>query len=229
MLYSIQKPTVRANTIYDNGNHGIYLMNSFSAMIQNNIIYGHNISGIYLHESFEVSTIVNNTLVNNNSYGIRSYPQGNAPPVISNCIVWNHVDDLNYCNAIYSCIKNETDSGQGIIHDYPGFIDEVNHNFRISDNSPCRNNSNPDLNYDGQFDIDNQPRVQGGRVDIGADEIWHICDFDYSERVNLAGFSIMASQWLMQSEDLSSDIAPPSGDDKVDMMDLKVFVQHWLN
>jgi len=59
--------------------------------------------------------------------------------------------------------------------------------FHLSPNSPCINTGDPNGVDTGQIDIDGQPRVIGGRVDMGADEKafggwrrlpngeWHYC------------------------------------------------------
>jgi subtilisin family serine protease len=63
-----------------------------------------------------------------------------------------------------NCILNW---GSGNIDADPLFTDVY---FHISQNSPCIDAGDPNGNYAGQVDIDGQPRLQGPRVDIGADE-----------------------------------------------------------
>ena len=49
---------------------------------------------------------------------------------------------------------------------YPEPVD-----YHLQAISPCVNAGDPDFTADGQTDIDGQPRVMAGRVDIGADEV----------------------------------------------------------
>jgi hypothetical protein len=100
-----------------------------------------------------------------NIYGIHS--DSRRKPTIYNCILWGNGDDLRYCNATFSCIK-DNDDGPGNIHDDPLFVN----NFHIDILSPCINAGDPDpsRDYHDQTDIDGEPRVLEGRVDIGADE-----------------------------------------------------------
>jgi hypothetical protein len=44
--------------------------------------------------------------------------------------------------------------------------------YHLSANSPCVNAGDPNGEYAGQTDVDGEPRVGGGRVDMGSDEYW---------------------------------------------------------
>jgi hypothetical protein len=62
--------------------------------------------------------------------------------------------------------------GGGNIHDAPGFVDAENNNYHLRPDSPCINAGDPDYVLEpNETDIDSEPRVMNGRVDIGADEI----------------------------------------------------------
>lgn len=115
------------------------------------------------------SIIQNNTIVNNTSYGIVFDP---CNVEIINCILWNNNDDLSGgCSATYSCIEDGDGCGtNGNIDSDPCFVDADANDFHLLSNSPCINAGDPNGNYNGQTDIDNQPRVFNGRVDMGADE-----------------------------------------------------------
>ncbi|MCG3126485.1 MAG: hypothetical protein CHACPFDD_01321 [Phycisphaerae bacterium] len=60
--------------------------------------------------------------------------------------------------------------GDGNLELDPLFKDQAREHLRIF--SPCFNAGDPGGSYDGEADIDGQPRVFNNRVDIGADEIW---------------------------------------------------------
>ena len=53
-------------------------------------------------------------------------------------------------------------------------------------------------------------------------------DFDCDQRVNFIDMAVLASQWRNTPGYPSADIAPEVPDSIVDMCDLAVFVQHWL-
>ncbi|MBN2270675.1 MAG: SUMF1/EgtB/PvdO family nonheme iron enzyme [Sedimentisphaerales bacterium] len=125
--------------------------------------------------------------------------------------------------------------------------------YHIVATSPCidvgDNNSVPvdlsDLDNDGNttepipYDLDGRPRIYDGDcndtviVDMGAYEFAHayMGDFDCDDAVGFLDFAIFSLAWLTESDDPQwnpeCDIAiPPDG--YVDIRDLDVFVQNWL-
>ena len=62
-----------------------------------------------------------------------------------------------------------TDGGGNIDVD-PRFVDPSAGDYHLMPNSPCNNGGDPSGSYTGQTDIDGEPRVMNGQVDIGADE-----------------------------------------------------------
>jgi hypothetical protein len=74
------------------------------------------------------------------------------------------------------------------------------------------------------------PVTTGQMTLAGKDPDW--CpitgDFDCNQRVDAADMSILAGQWRDAPGNPSADIAPEVPDGIVDMLDLNVFVQHWL-
>ena len=101
---------------------------------------------------------------------------------ITNCTVWaNNPDQLyNSVDPNYSCIEDWTGGGTGNINSDPEFVDPNNDDYHLSYNSPCINTGDPAGDYSGQTDIDGEPRVQAGRVDMGADETGTIYVDEYA-------------------------------------------------
>jgi hypothetical protein len=69
----------------------------------------------------------------------------------------------------------------------------------------------------------NQPTLDG------KNSTSHIAgDFDCNQRVNFLDMAVLASQWRNTPGSPSADIAPEVPDGVVDILDLAVFVEHWL-
>jgi hypothetical protein len=71
------------------------------------------------------------------------------------------------CTWTYSDIEDL--AGTGNIDEDPDFIDAMNGNFHLQSTSPCRNTADPAATLGEDFDGDDRP--QGGRHDMGADEV----------------------------------------------------------
>ncbi len=140
-------------------------------------------------------TLVNCTITGNvvhgntfedSSGGIQSDP--NSALVLNNSILWSNyrtydddesaqisgpVASVNYC-----CIQNcencvnpggsNDNFGVGNFSDDPLLIQDGRY---LRSGSPCIDGGDPGLDYTGRLDINGEPRVVGGGVDIGADEL----------------------------------------------------------
>jgi hypothetical protein len=156
--------------------------------------------------------------------------------------------DVNYSDveggqvAVYDPC-NLLNWGPGNIDANPLFVSPPG-NLRLQAGSPCidagDNNSVPP--YCRYADLDGRWRIADGNgdghcvVDMGAYEFpsnvyVHIGDFDNSCDVDFQDFAILASAWL--TEELQTnykpicDISQPA-DQKINMLDLEVFCEHWL-
>jgi hypothetical protein len=93
------------------------------------------------------------------------------------------------------------DAGFGSITNAPLFLDMVAGNLRLQSNSPCINAGNNAFAPDGP-DLDGNPRIAGGTVDIGA--------YEFQSPVSQISFA-----WLQQFNlpiNPATDTADPDGD-----------------
>ena len=98
----------------------------------------------------------------------------NSPnSVLQNSILWNNTTGNYYLLSglnRYNCIENWTDLSNGIITNNPKFRDAAAGNYRLEEFSPCRNTGTNMPWMLTATDLDGNPRITGGRVDMGAYE-----------------------------------------------------------
>jgi hypothetical protein len=119
------------------------------------------------------STLNNCTLVGNMAVAAGG---GADHSTLNNCIVWNNVAGMtdgssNYHSSTlaWCCTMPPPTNGWGNITNPPLLVDLTVGNFHLQSNSPCINSgNNAFLAYNTDFD--DNPRVKGGTVDIGACE-----------------------------------------------------------
>jgi hypothetical protein len=91
-----------------------------------------------------------------------------------NCIVYhNNADEgVNYWGDTffdYSCTSSMPTNGLGNITNAPIFVDATAGNFWLQSNSPCIN-AGRNADAPAGLDLDGNPRIAGGTVDMGAYE-----------------------------------------------------------
>jgi hypothetical protein len=100
---------------------------------------------------------------------------------LNNCILYYNDCDLNFdapsgtsnymgSTFNYCCTTPLPDSGVGNITAEPLFVDGLNGDLRLQSNSPCIN-AGANAYVLGATDLDGNPRIRGGTVDIGAYEL----------------------------------------------------------
>ncbi len=104
---------------------------------------------------------------------------------LTNCILFNNTSSgvadeqaqiyLPYGATVlnYNCIQGWSGDlgGIGNIGDNPLFVDPNNHDFHLLPDSPCINAGEPDYVAEpNETDLDGNPRVMGGRIDMGVYE-----------------------------------------------------------
>ena len=229
---SYSNSTISNCIILNNSNSwsgGIY--NFGSSPYINNCVINHNL-GFHstgtggISNDYNSSPIIKNCVINNNLAifcgGIRN--MNNSIPVIINSIIWGNVptqiSDLNTVVS-YSDIQGGY-AGTGNINAEPLFAGD---GFHLTGVSPCIDAGDPNTIIEpNETDIDGEPRIVGGRIDMGADEFSCIGDFNNDNNVDFIDFAILAGSW--QQNDPLRNIAPP--DNIIDIEDLSAFCDNWL-
>jgi len=186
---------ITGNSAVDDGG-GIYCFRYSNPLVNNCMITGNSAvnhrnpgkgGGIFCEFSSS-PTITNCTITNNRANGdgggIFYRHSGNVK--ITNSIIWGNtaasgsdisLQDDSYLTVSYSDVEKTSIEynctltwGDGCINSNPEFISASA--FHIGPNSPCINAGDPNyIAIHGEKDIDGEPRIIYGRIDIGADEV----------------------------------------------------------
>lgn len=160
---------------------GIYCENDSEPNIINTLIVNNNASyggGLYCCTSSSLK-LINSTIVNNSAIsGSGIYCSTDAHPQVINSILRNNYPEEIHlgsgaCNVIasFSNIQGGWE-GTGNIDNDPLFTGSGNYPFSLQAISPCVDLGIPDttgLNLPA-FDLAGNPRIYGGRIDMGAYE-----------------------------------------------------------
>ncbi len=128
-----------------------------------------------------LSTLSNCTVTGNLALGDDGSGGGAYWSTLNNCIVYynrsdnSFVDDANYSNGVlnYSCTTPDPGNGVGNITTAPLFVGTNGwSNLRLQSNSPCINAGN-NAYVTSVTDLDGNPRIVNGTVDMGAFE-WQV-------------------------------------------------------
>ncbi len=194
-VYAITQTELRNNIICHNTasrGGGLYLRGP--AIVANNIIYGNAATfaeggGVYSRAQNSIIRIIGNTIVTNSSVtnGANLDIEFSNNVTVTNNIVANALGsagiyveqssvNVNYNNVWnnvgdnYAGLLDQTGVGGNISVD-PLFADADFNNYHLKAISPCINAGDTAFVPEaGETDIDGDPRILSGRVDIGADE-----------------------------------------------------------
>jgi len=227
--------SITNNIIRGNYKYGInsYTGNDSEIEILNNWIYENGNEwdiggdGIHIQNAVPDAIIRNNTIADNNGYGLYSIDGDDV--TVRNCIIWGNDDgSLNdyeeFDNITYSCIEGGFDGGTHNIDSDPCFVDDSNDNYHISFYSPCKDTGDSNDIPDEETDIDGEARIQYGEVDRGGDEYYiSPADFDSNGIVNFIDYAILANAFdvFVEKCDLDSN-------DIINLADLELFCEDWL-
>ncbi len=177
---TITRCIIEGDGVGDSEDIAVHVCGNSTPVIRNNFVCRGYV-GLYLDGAASSGIVHNNTIVCNN-YGIVA-DENAISPIISNCIVWGNGSDPS-CNLVgvfenveYSCIggrpcePGESDV-DGNFDSVPRFVDVDANDFHLTADSPCINAGNPvNMPWSDDIDIDGEPRVVAGVVDVGADEV----------------------------------------------------------
>jgi hypothetical protein len=167
---------------------------AYGSTLNNCTLTGNSGRGVY-------RCVVNNSTLTGNSEG------GAYLSTLNNSIVYFNTapsqQEANYALSIlnYCCTTPQPTDGLGNLTNAPLFLDQVGGNLRLQSNSPCINAGNNAYAPDGP-DLDGNPRIVAGTVDIGAHEFQ-------------APTSIISYAWLQHfglPTDGSADFIDSDGD-----------------
>ena len=141
-------------------------------LLVNNVIYGNGSGGVRFDAAsgndLDLANLVNNTIADNNGYGVIR-----GLPMIANCIIWGHVDDLDTAvdRVSYSDVGEAGYAGvNNNISSDPQFANPTVGDYHALPTSPAvdaGDSAHPRLPPE---DVDGDPRVLGLAADMGADE-----------------------------------------------------------
>ncbi len=162
-LAVLRNCTLATNSAFSSHGGGAY-----QCWLDNCVLYrnsGNNGGGAYR------SKLTGCTVVQNSAWGDGG---GGSASTFTNCIVYDNTSPLgdNYDRVpmfMYSCTFPLPTSGMGNISSAPAMVDAANGNLRLQSTSPCINAGNNAYVTSGT-DLDDNPRIVGGTVDIGAYE-----------------------------------------------------------
>ncbi|MHC4742076.1 MAG: right-handed parallel beta-helix repeat-containing protein, partial [Planctomycetota bacterium] len=175
-------PVIRNCTIRNNLRTGVRFSYGGSPKILNSVIcnnggeYSWDGGGIYIDNRTGIPAEIRNCTISGNtaSRGGGIYlDRGDL--VVTNSIVWGNIPDQMYGNNegffVTYCNIEGGWRGANIIDADPCFIEPDLLDYRLTADSPCIDIGDPNSTAsDDETDIDGDPRIIGGYIDLGADE-----------------------------------------------------------
>jgi hypothetical protein len=210
----------------ETGNNGFAAGGGACGCTLNNCTLTNNYAGpapFHSYDIFEVSgggafsCTLNNCTLNGNTlsdFALDTDGAGASQSVLRNCIAWNNfigstsswLDNYGNNSSLYHCCtRPQPDSGFGNISDPPLFANEANGDLRLQSNSLCINAGN-NAYVVGTTDLDGNPRIVGGTVDIGAYEYQSLSLINFSVVSNQAAVDITGQSNQVVTVETSTDL-----------------------
>jgi hypothetical protein len=157
--------------------------------------------GAYGEPVANMSSLNNCTVVGNRA--VSGSGGGTYAAALTNCIVYYNSAPSGSNNSlgglICCCTTPKPSYGAGNITNAPLFVDLAQSNLRLQCNSPCINAGN-NASFTNTLDLDGNPRIGGGTVDIGAYECQSPALLDYYTWLQSYGLSTAASDIYADSD-----------------------------
>ena len=157
---------------------------------------------------------------------------------LTNCILWDGGDEIyelpgwdpSTIPVTYSDVQGGR-SGTGNKNVNPAFVDPTNDDYHLQWDSLCINVGNPSFTAEpNETDIDGEPRIITGRVDMGADEVGEKqADFTRNGIIDMADLKLFVGCWLSSpGEDDWYILCDLYQDGQIDFADWAEFTKDWL-
>jgi hypothetical protein len=216
----ISNCVINSNVAVRYGGGAMYCHGGSKIKLSNTIIgenaasYGGAIYCLSYETIISNCTIYGNTASTKGETFFIANPSFETPPhsfSITNSILWDSSPQIDIYNSsdmilemMYSDVKGGW-PGQGNIDTDPCLVNPGGNDFHLQSNSPCINAGDPNyVPVPNETDLDGNPRVIDGRIDIGA--------YEYTYTNKLLFFAVSWDGWFTHIDSILGQIDPVRSD-----------------
>jgi hypothetical protein len=185
--------TLSWNSAFEAGGGAYYCALNNCTLVNNSASgepYGASGGGAYYSTLFNCTLMANSAAPGPLGHGSGGGIYGGS---LYNCIVYYNTAQIgaNYYqfSSMAWCCTWPSATGLGNIISQPLFVNRFSGDLRLQSNSPCINAGN-NSSVGNAADLDGNPRIVGGTVDIGAYEYQSLSLINFGVVSNQAGFDI---------------------------------------